>query len=97
MNEEVLKLAYSQLKSIFSNISEKSWIWVDFFENEESGFAYFKEQISSDEDFDCLKDETYYLGEDFDELAYDIAYEVATKLRGNEFLHQCEQSMIERI
>lgn len=54
-----------------------------------------EKQISGDNDFDCLKDETYYLGEDFDELAYDIACEVAVKLRGNEFLHQCEQSMIE--
>ena len=32
-----------------------------------------------------LEDETYYLGEDLDELAYDIAYEIALKLKENDF------------
>lgn len=96
MNEEFLKLAYQSLKRQFDCISKNSWIWVDFFEDEESGFTYFKKQILDDEDFVCLKDETYYLGEDLDELAYDVAYEVASKLRSNDFLHQCEQCMLER-
>ena len=48
----------------------------------------------SDNDFACLKDETYYLGEDLDELAYDVAYEIASKLRSNDFLNQCEQCML---
>lgn len=95
MNEQFLKLAYQALKRQFDGIDTSSWIYVDFFKNEESGFAYFKEQIENDEDFACLKDETYYLGEDLDELAYDVAYEVASKLKGNDFLHQCEQCMFD--
>jgi len=94
MNENFLKLAYQSLKRQFNGISKNSWIWVDFFEDEESGFVYFKEQILSDKDFACLKDETYYLGEDLDELAYDVAYEIASKLRSNDFLNQCEQCML---
>lgn len=96
MNEEFLKLVYQSLKRQFNGISKNSWIWVDFFEDEESGVAYFKEQIFGDKDFDCLKDDTYYLGEDLDELAYDVAYEVASKIRSNDFLHQCEQCMLDR-
>lgn len=96
MNDDFLKLAYQALKRQFDSISNDSWIWVDFFKDEESGFSYFKEQVESDEDFACLKDETYYLGEDLDELAYDVAYEVASKLRSNDFLHQCEQCMLEQ-
>lgn len=94
MNENFLKLAYQSLKRQLNGISKNSWIWVDFFEDEESGFVYFKEQILSDKDFACLKDETYYLGEDLDELAYDVAYEIASKLRSNDFLNQCEQCML---
>lgn len=45
--------------------------------------------------FKGLKDETYYLDEDLDELAYDIAYEIALKLKENDFFHQCEQCMLE--
>lgn len=36
-----------------------------------------------------LKDEA------LDELAYDIAYEIALKLKENDFFHQCEQCMLE--
>lgn len=96
MNEEFLKLAYQSLKRQFDCISKDSWIWIDFFKDEESGFAYFKEQIFGDKDFDCLKDDTYFLGEDLDELAYDVAYEVASKIRSNDFLRQCEQCMLDR-
>lgn len=84
MNEELLKLAYQSLKRQFDNISKDSWIWTDFFEDEKVGFDYFKKQIEQDEDFACLQDETYYLDEDLDELAYDIAYEIALKLKENE-------------
>lgn len=42
-----------------------------------------------------MQDETYYLDEDLDELAYDIAYEIALKLKENDFFHQCEQCMLE--
>lgn len=97
MNEEFLKLAYQSLKLQFDDISKDSWIWVDFFEDEKMGFGYFKEQIERDEDFACLQDKTYYLGEDLDELAYNIAYEIASKLRGNDFFHQCEQCMLENL
>lgn len=96
MKDDFLKVVYQLLKRQFGDISKSSWIWVDFFNDEESGFTYFKEQIENDEDFACLKDDTYYLGEELGELAYDVAYEVATKLRGNDFLHQCEQCMLER-
>lgn len=96
MNERLLELAYQSLKRQFDCISKDSWIWVDFYEDEELGFAYFKEQILNDEDFDCLKDDTYYSGEDIEELAYDVAYEVASKLRSNDFFHRCEQCMLER-
>lgn len=61
----------------------------------DKGFDYFKKQIEQDEDFACLQDETYYLDEDLDELAYDIAYEIALKLKENDFFHQCEQCMLE--
>ena len=94
MNEDFLKLTYQSLKRQFNGISKNSWIWAAFFEDEESGFAYFKEQILNDEDFACLKDEAYYLGEDLDELAYDIADEVASKLRSNAFFNECEQCML---
>jgi len=94
MNEELLKLAYQSLKCQLDGISKDSWIWVDFFKDEEQGFAYFKEQIERDEDFACLQDETYCLGEDLDELTYDIAYEIASKLRRNDFFHQCQQCML---
>lgn len=87
MNEELLKLAYQSLKRQFDNISKDSWIWTDFFEDEKVGFDYFKKQIEQDEDFACLQDETYYLDEDLDELAYDIAYEIALKLKENDFFH----------
>lgn len=62
---------------------------------EKFGFDYFKKQIEQDEDFAYLQDETYYLDEDLDELAYDIAYEIALKLKENDFFHQCEQCMLE--
>lgn len=94
MNEELLKLAYQSLKCQLDGISKDSWIWVDFFKDEKVGFEYFKEQIEQDEDFACLQDETYYLGEDLDELTYDIAYEIASKLRSNDFFHQCQQCML---
>lgn len=68
MNEDFLILVYQSLKCQFKGISKNSWIWVDFFENEQIGFAHFKEQIESDEDFACLKDETYYLDEDLNEI-----------------------------
>lgn len=97
MNEELLKLAYQSLKRQFDDISKDSWIWADFFEDEKVGFDYFKEQIEQDEDFASLQDETYYLGEDLDELAYDIAYEIASKLRENDFFHQCGQCMLENL
>jgi len=97
MNEKLLKLAYQSLKRQFDDISKDSWIWVDFFEDEKAGFDYFKEQIERDEDFACLQDETYYLGEDLDELAYDIAYEAASKLRSSDFFHQCGQCMLENL
>ena len=97
MNEEFLKLAYQSLKRQFDDISKDSWIWVDFFEDEKMGFGYFKEQVERDEDFACLQDETYYLGEDLDELAYNIAYEIASKLMRNDFFNQCEQCMLENL
>lgn len=56
-----------------------------------------KKQIEQDEDFASPQDETYYLGEDLDELAYDIAYEIASKLRENDFFHQCGQCMLENL
>lgn len=97
MNEDFLKLIYQSLKRQFDGISKKSWIWVDFFENEEKGFSYFKEQISNDEDFEYLKDKTYYLGNDLEELSYDIAAEIASKLRSNAFLSECEQCMLSNV
>jgi hypothetical protein len=96
MKEDFLKVVYQLLKRQFDGINKSSWIWIDLFSDEESGFAYFKEQIENDEDFACLKDDTYYLGEELGELAYDISSEVASKLRGNDFLHMCEQCMLER-
>lgn len=97
MNEELLKLAYQSLKRQLDGISKDSWIWVDFFKDEKLGFEYFKEQIEQDEDFACLQDETYYLGEDLDELAYDVACEIASKLRNNDFFHQYGQCMLENL
>ncbi len=97
MNEKNLELAYQSLKRQLDGISKDSWIWLDFFEDEKVGFEYFKEQIERDEDFACLQDETYYLGEDLDDLAYDIAYEIASKLRRNDFFHQCEQCMLDNL
>lgn len=94
MNENFLKLVYQSLKYQFDDINKDSWIWIDLFEDEKVGFGYFKEQIESDEDFNYLKDETYYLGEDLDEIAYDVAYEIALKLRKNDFFHQCGQCML---
>ena len=90
MNEEFLKSAYQSLKRQFDDISKDSWIWADFFD-------YFKKQIEQDEDFASLQDEIYYLGEDLDELAHDIAYEIASKLRENDFFHQCGQCMLENL
>lgn len=94
MNEDFLKLIYQSLKRQFDGISENSWIWVDFFENEEKGFDYFKEQILNDEDFSYLKDENFYLGENLDDLSFDIACEIASVLRSNDFIYQCEQCML---
>lgn len=90
MNEELLRLVYQSLKRQFNDINKKSWIWTDFFEDEKVGFDYFKEQIEQDKDFAYLQDETYYLDEDLDELAYDIALEIALKLKENDFFHRIQ-------
>lgn len=95
MKEQFLILVYKSLKSQFEGIRKSSWIWVDFFENEESGFDYFKSNIESDKDFECLNDESYYQGEDLTDLAFDIACEIREKIAGNNFLHECQQCMLQ--
>lgn len=77
------------------NIVQVGFNKVRVVRDEKVGFDYFKKQIEQDEDFACLQDETYYLDENLDELPYDIAYEIALKLKENDFFHQCEQCMLE--
>lgn len=56
MTQEFLKLVYTNLKNHFAGISKKSWIWIDFFDNEEAGLDYLREQIEGDVDFSYLKE-----------------------------------------
>ena len=95
MKAEFLILVYQSLKSQFEGIKKSSWIWADFFENEESGFEYFKSNIESDKDFECLNNESYYQGENLSDLAFDIACEIREKIAGNNFLHECQQCMLQ--
>lgn len=97
MKEQFLIHVYKSLRLQFEGIRKSSWIWVDFFENEESGFNHFKSNIESDKDFECLNDESYYHGEDLNDLVFDIACEIREKISGNNFLHECQQCMLETI
>ena len=93
MAEKFLKAIYENLRDKFNGISKKSWIWADFFDNEKTGFDYFKEQIENDADFSYLKEDC-----DFDdELAYDVASEIASKLRANDFFNMRVQSYYKKV
>lgn len=92
MTREFLKLVYTNLKNQFEGISKKSWIWTDFFDNEEAGLDYLREQIEGDADFSYLNENC-----DIDEdLAFDVASEISSKLRSNDFFNMCEQIMLEQ-
>lgn len=92
MTHEFLKLVYKNLKNQFDGISKKSWIWIDFFDDEEAGLDYLKEEIEGDADFSYLKENC-----DIDEeLAFDVALEISSKLRKNDFFVMCEQFMLEQ-
>lgn len=97
MKQKFLILVYKSLKSQFEGIRKSSWIWVDFFENEESGFDHFKNNLELDKDFEYLNDESNYDGEDLNDLAFDVACEIGEKIAGNNFLHECQQCMLESI
>ena len=93
--EAFLRLVYGELKLQFSDYSKTHWIWVDYFKDEESGFNYFKDQFENDKDCSYTKDIDYYLGyESLDDLAFDIASDIASKMRECDFIRQCEQTMI---
>lgn len=92
MTQEFLKMVYADLKKMFEGISKKSWIWIDFFDDEEAGLDYLREQIEGDADFSYLKENC-----DIDEdLAFDIASEISSKLRENDFFVMCEQILFEQ-
>ena len=49
--EEFIKKIYLQVRDVFHEfVSSKNWIWVDFFQNQTSGYSYFKETYFSDID-----------------------------------------------
>lgn len=89
---DFLVMVYKNLKSNFKNIDKRNWIWVDFFEDEVSGFEHFKSNIESDEDYRYILDE---LGktDNMEDLAVDIADDISCKLKRNDFLHELEQFM----
>lgn len=92
--DDFLVMVYRNLKSNFNNIDKRNWIWVDFFEDERSGFEHFKSNIESDEDYRYILDELKKTG-DVEGFAFDVAYDISCKLRQNDFFHECEQCMID--
>lgn len=89
---DFLVMVYKNLKSNFKNIDKRNWIWVDLFEDEESGFEHFKSNMESDEDYKHISEELENK-DCIEDFAVDIADDISYKLRKNDFFHELEQCM----
>lgn len=82
-----MKEIYNNLKSYFEmnieegNIKKSSFIWVDYFEDEKSGFEHFVSELKNDKD---------YKDTDFNNLSSeeveDISDEIKQKLSDSSFV-----------
>lgn len=88
IKEESIQCTYDFLKELFEQdgLSKNSWIYQDYLAD--GRYEYFNEQLITDEDF--IACDTYNEDE-----AEDLAYIIESKLKKNDFLHQCCQTMLE--
>lgn len=84
---------YNLVKEHFQeNFSKKNWINEDFFNNKETGFEYFKEQIAKDKDYN----NTDFTNLDENDIEV-IANEIIEKLDAGNFYSMVAQHQVDSI
>lgn len=81
-----IEKAYDEEESIFNNITKDDLI-IAFFP-----CIYFEAMQANYYQMAC---NNLYCKDKKEQYSYDIAYEIALKLKENDFFHQCEQCMLE--
>ena len=87
--EESKVCVYEHLTSIFEDY-RSGWIYEDFFKCAAQGFKHFESSIDSDDAFKVLTEE-FEDEQDFSDYCYDIASDIASNIKGNDFLHSASQ------
>ncbi len=89
--EDVKVCTYNQLKEMFEDYTH-GWIYEDFFKDPISGFQHFQHSFDGDDQFKVVCAE-FEDNQEFTDYCYDLASDIASSLKGSDFMHSACQMM----
>lgn len=87
--EDVKADVYNHLKEMFEDYTN-GWIHEDFFKDPVSGFKHFEHNFDGDDQFNLVSAE-FEDDQEFTDYCYDLASDIASNLKGSDFMHSACQ------